>query len=106
MRFARVEYSKLEKYTSSVQKNRQTACELGNITGILRPGPLPWIHSPVLYVTCPLNSVSFESFSKKNTCIHLMDGYELELYLYAWIVAKLRKWLDVRTLSKIQRDKF
>jgi hypothetical protein len=23
-----------------------------NITGILRPGPVPWIHSSVLYVTC------------------------------------------------------
>jgi hypothetical protein len=26
-----------------------------------------------------------------------MAGYELVLYLYVWIVAKLREWLDVHS---------
>jgi hypothetical protein len=38
------------------KRTGETTCELENITGILRPGPVPWIHSYVLYITCSLYS--------------------------------------------------
>jgi hypothetical protein len=72
MRFARVEYSKPEKYSASDQKNREATCELENITGILRPGPFPWNHSLVLHVTC-------SSYSAVGYSLAFMEGNSYSL---------------------------
>jgi hypothetical protein len=46
------------------KRTGETTCELENITGILRPGPVPRIHSYVLYITCSLYSARSKPFER------------------------------------------